>query len=206
MPETFALSATGNGITAIVAGVVAQLAADAFGDIGPFQVAIALTALALLPLMAWPENYADSDDSGGSPSVSGMLASPGKACGYIWQHPRVMLLGGTQALFEGSMFTFVFMWVPSLFQLAPEYAPNPTGESQPPSVPVGLVFSSLMVCITIGGIVSRKVTADTVEVFSLAVYLMAAAAMAVPVSLVCWRASGFFLTLFFMHSCSGFYV
>ena len=46
-----------NGATAIVAGVAAQLAADWLGDIGPFQLAMTLTALAGVLMLAWEENY-----------------------------------------------------------------------------------------------------------------------------------------------------
>ena len=54
---TFGRCAVWNGATAIVAGVAAQLAADWLGDIGPFQLAMALTALAGLLMTRWEENY-----------------------------------------------------------------------------------------------------------------------------------------------------
>lgn len=42
---------------AICAGFVAQVASDYAGDIGPFQVAIALTVLTLVLIVPWRENY-----------------------------------------------------------------------------------------------------------------------------------------------------
>ncbi|CAM9608883.1 unnamed protein product, partial [Ectocarpus sp. 8 AP-2014] len=54
---------------AVLAGVVAQVAADKLGDIGPFQVAIALTLLALSLLMLWEENYGYGEE-GKAPVVA----------------------------------------------------------------------------------------------------------------------------------------
>ena len=56
-----------------MAGVLAQLSADQLGDIGPFQLAIVLTVLALLMICAtWSENYGgEEEDAGSSPSAAG---------------------------------------------------------------------------------------------------------------------------------------
>ena len=59
---TFAKAAAGNGVVAVFAGLLAQVAADARGDIGPFQLAIALTVLALVLVVRWPENYGSAAD------------------------------------------------------------------------------------------------------------------------------------------------
>ena len=56
---TFSLAAAGNGFVAVFAGLLAQVAADYRGDIGPFQLAIALTVLALGFVLRWPENYGE---------------------------------------------------------------------------------------------------------------------------------------------------
>jgi len=55
------------------AGVLAQLSADKLGDIGPFQLAIALTVLALVMIWAtWSENYGgEEEDVASSSSKSG---------------------------------------------------------------------------------------------------------------------------------------
>merc|ERR1719247_3659010 len=49
------------GVMAILAGVLAQFAADARGEIGPFQLAIALTVLANILVCFWEENYGETD-------------------------------------------------------------------------------------------------------------------------------------------------
>ena len=43
--------------------MLGQVASDRFGPIGPFQVAIALTVVALVLVYFWPENRGESDDN-----------------------------------------------------------------------------------------------------------------------------------------------
>ena len=81
--RTFALCAVWNGATAIVAGVLAQISADIRGDIGPFQLAMALTALAGLNITSWTENYGstggdhgDGNSGGDSSTNAGGTAGP----------------------------------------------------------------------------------------------------------------------------------
>jgi len=60
LASTFAISSWGNGLVAIGAGFIAQWSVTGlnYGDIGPFQVAIALTIVCLvLILFCWGENY-----------------------------------------------------------------------------------------------------------------------------------------------------
>ena len=87
------------------------------------------------------------------------------------QNNNVLRIGIIQALSEGAMYTFVFMWVPTLLRLAPD--------SQ---VPTGVVFSSLMISITIGGMLFPILEEwfGSVERAATATYLIAAVSMAVP--------------------------
>merc|ERR1712093_247903 len=67
--NTFGLASALNGVMAIIAGVLAQFAADARGEIGPFQLAIALTILANVLVYFWEENYGEAgktDEKGSS--------------------------------------------------------------------------------------------------------------------------------------------
>ena len=77
------------------------------GDIGPFQLAIGLTFLCLVPIFFWRENYGSSDatEGGGSGGMS-MMASLRASVKLIWQQPVVLFLGLSQACFEGAVFTF----------------------------------------------------------------------------------------------------
>jgi len=175
--KTFAVAQIGNGICAVLAGVLAQLAADQLGDIGPFQLAIALTLLALVMIWAfWSENYGGGDDAGAGGEhlfQDAMLVIAGK--------PKVFLLGLIQSFFEGAMYTFVILWVPTLASMVPggkvgemDFAVFGPGQ--------GWVFASMMLCISLGGQVFEgmmKVT--TVERGTTAVCCVAAASMVVPI-------------------------
>ena len=177
---TFSLAAAGNGFVAVFAGLLAQVAADYRGDIGPFQLAIALTVLALGFVLRWPENYGAAGDAKSSSVAASVSSSLATASAAIRKDKRVALLAAVSALFEGATFTFVFMWVPALIGKYP-YAGD---------LPTGLVFASFMVAITLGGVVyglavgdgdaALLAGSDAVERFSLLVLLAAAAAMAVP--------------------------
>ena len=122
---------------AILAGIVSQLLEDQFGHIGPFQGAIALTVLALLLVLPWEENYGeeqgDSDRSLYHQFSEGWKTTLTNS--HIWR------IGMTQALSEGAMYTFVFMWVPTMLSMDP-----------PGGLPTGCVFSAMMMAITIATI------------------------------------------------------
>merc|ERR1712167_3963 len=62
LSDTFGWMSFGNGLIAIIEGIVAQVAADVFGEIGPFQAAIAFTVLALFFVVFWEENYGGDDE------------------------------------------------------------------------------------------------------------------------------------------------
>ena len=95
--------------------------ADVGGDIGPFQLAIGLTIVALVLITAWEENYGDAhetkagDDANpaSAASSSSSISSPFSLFGcvtdtlsLIVKHPAVLCLGLSQAFFEGAVYTF----------------------------------------------------------------------------------------------------
>ena len=160
---------------AILAGIVSQLLEDQFGHIGPFQGAIALTVLALLLVLPWEENYGE-EQGDCDRSLYHQFSEGWKTTltnSHIWR------IGMTQALSEGAMYTFVFMWVPTMLSMDP-----------PGGLPTGCVFSAMMMAITIGGMVypplqsffSNFLTTKEKAPESCAsfIYLLAAASMAVP--------------------------
>lgn len=96
---------------------------DVGGDIGPFQLAIILTAVCLVPILFWRENYGSSEGGGGELEVcsldgtcqkvastdqaeQSMLASLKAAVKLILEQPAVLCLGLSQACFEGAVYTF----------------------------------------------------------------------------------------------------
>jgi len=122
---------------AVLAGIVAQILEDKLGHIGPFQGAIFLTVVALILILPWEENYGEVSEDNQS-SLYTQFKEGWKA---TFTDSRIWRIGLTQAMSEGAMYTFVFMWVPTLLNLAPDGI-----------VPTGCVFSSLMMAITMGGI------------------------------------------------------
>ncbi|EEY65655.1 Major Facilitator Superfamily (MFS) [Phytophthora infestans T30-4] len=138
--KTFAHGSEINGVVAVIAGLIAQITADVFGDIGPFRAVVIVTAIAAAFVFSWSENYGsptkdsreeirklDNSEDSRVTADSGMLADS-------------YALGCCYSLFEGAMYVFVFLWYPTLEAVVP------SGE-----LPSGLVFSSFMLCIAIGG-------------------------------------------------------
>jgi hypothetical protein len=156
--NTFGLASALNGIMAIIAGLLAQIAADARGEIGPFQLAIVLTVVANILVYFWEENYGETSSSEKTSSSWRVLSNP-----------RICLVAASTSLFEGAMYTFVFMWVPTLLSLS----------SDP--LPTGLVFSCFMTCITIGGLIFDRAKDIAVETIAIAVFVLAAGSIAIPV-------------------------
>lgn len=180
LSRTYSQCSVGNGAMAILAGIVAQVLEDYLGHIGPFQGAVALTVLALVLVLGWEENYGEKGD--GDHESSSVMDNFFQGWQRTLSDSRVWRIGLTQALSEGAMYTFVFMWVPTLLSLDP-----------PGGVPTGCVFSALMMAITIGGIVYPMVQAfisnfvakeSSAEVCASFVYFLASASMALPVACV----------------------
>ncbi|CAM9531165.1 unnamed protein product [Scytosiphon promiscuus] len=271
LASTFSAATVGNGIMAVLAGVVAQVASDKLGDIGPFQAQVVPAVLYIISFKCHNENYGYGDkeqsppvngstgsatngtangngtgvptvttatsvngkpdpkqapasttdvangDScngsgpacngdvgagvggrGGEGDAVGLRQSVSMAWGCIVSDHRVLLLGMVQSLFEGGTFTFVFMWVPTL-----------QGVLTDGVLPTGLIFSSFMVCITIGGVLfSIMLRKMTVELASALVFFVASASMALPaVSRDFHTVLGAFLVLETcvgaFYSCSG---
>jgi hypothetical protein len=111
----------------------------------------------------------------------------------------------TQALSEGAMYTFVFMWVPTMLSMDP-----------PGGLPTGCVFSAMMMAITIGGMiypplqsffsrffVSKERAPEFCASF---IYFLAAVSMAVPATCLSGGSSvkgtfGFVVVSFMVVEC-----
>jgi hypothetical protein len=159
---------------AVLAGIVSQVLEDKFGHIGPFQGAIALTVLALILILPWEENYGEKD-SDNDHSLSHQFTEGWKA---TLSNSQIWRIGMTQALSEGAMYTFVFMWVPTLLAMDP-----------PGGLPTGCVFAAMMMAITIGGMIYPPIQSfvknfatkgKAPELCASLVYLAAFASMAIP--------------------------
>jgi MFS transporter, MFS domain-containing protein family, molybdate-anion transporter len=189
--KSFSWAAYGNSVIAIVAGIVANKAANLFdmitvqdnfifagGYLNPFDIALA--ALVLCGFFAatlWEENYGDTSSSSSS---SGTDDSHSKGDNGKWYDglrtaliatmasPDIYLCGLMSSLFEGSMYIFVFMWTPAL-----------TGKDKDMELPFGLIFSTFMVsCMAGSSMFSIQVEKYKCEQLGVVVFAVASLAMA----------------------------
>lgn len=187
MARTYSDCSIANGSTAVLAGVVAQVLEDLFGHIGPFQGAIALTALAMVLVLRWEENYGEEKE--GSHAESSLYRQFVDGWKLVASDSKILRIGLIQALSEGGTYTFVFMWVPTLLGMDP-----------PGGVPTGAVFSALMMAITIGGVCFQPVEgffgtritskSKAPEISAVFAYVMASMSMAVPALCLCCTPAG----------------
>eukprot|EP00922_Rhytidocystis_sp_ex-Travisia-forbesii_P020563 GHVS01030234.1.p1 GENE.GHVS01030234.1~~GHVS01030234.1.p1 ORF type:complete len:488 (-),score=57.80 GHVS01030234.1:597-2060(-) len=161
--QTFTRATFGNGLVAILAGLTASLTAETFGKVAPFDVSlIILTCCGISILISWQENYgtsassaardkplsmeeeedeneefnisAPSSSSPSAPAGSSIYAALSDSIVVMYNDSTVFYCGMVQSLFEGSMYTFVFVWTPAL----------------PSEINHGMIFASFMVAVMIG--------------------------------------------------------
>ncbi|KAF8373423.1 samt-1 [Pristionchus pacificus] len=162
----FSNAALANSLIAIASGYVAQAAADLFGFVAPFDVALlVLGTMSVLVLSRWPENYGDERAT--------TTQSFQKAWGLITSDYRVLCLGLVQALFEGAMYTFVLEWTPALTQAAPIGA----------SLPHGVIFAAFMIAAAAGSSLFKILTKWT-RVENLMRYVLLVSSMCLSMPLV----------------------
>jgi hypothetical protein len=159
--DTFSYATFGNGVVAVVAGLVANLAAKNYGYVAPFVCALfPLTAVALIASTSWNENYGNQSSS--------MMSSLIKGFELVRNDPRIAALGMAQSCFEGGMYTFVFMWTPALKspeEMEAEEAglTSATEGVETTAQYLGLIFAVYMVCVMLGSTIFKMYTANSKE-------------------------------------------
>lgn len=132
---TFSRATLGNGVVAVLAGIVAQFAASNFGYAAPFLVAVPCLSVAALLMTPWRENYGD------------------QSSGRVWQSlvdgfeavrsdRGLLALGACEAVFEACIYIWVFYWTPAV-----------ADDETKREVPYGLLFASYMAAFMVGGAV-----------------------------------------------------
>ncbi|GIL74576.1 hypothetical protein Vretimale_2257 [Volvox reticuliferus] len=160
----------GNGLMAILAGLVASYLVDTLklGPVAPFDAAIVvLVAGGAVIYTSWPENFGDS-----AHAAEGVLQTLQRqfavATGSILGDQRIALLGAMQSLFEASMYTFVFLWTPAL---------SPAGEK----IYHGMIFACFMTASMAGSSLSSILMKRyKVEAYMKYVFGLSALALSVP--------------------------
>jgi MFS transporter, MFS domain-containing protein family, molybdate-anion transporter len=159
--DTFAMATFGNGLVAVVAGLVANKAAESYGYVAPFIVAILpLAVVAILVFLTWGENYGNQQMN--------VSSSFSKGFRLIISDSRIAALGMGQSCFEGAMYTFVFMWTPALKTLEESAAEtNGTALTESTSQYLGLIFAVFMVCVMIGSSIFKMCSAKKENLYKI---------------------------------------
>lgn len=172
MGETFSYATFGNGLVAVVAGLVANYFASSYGFVAPFMVALVpLSCVAFLVFTSWNENYGNQDVD--------MMSSLSKGFKLITSDSRIAALGMGQSLFEGAMYTFVFMWTPALKSVEEseaEAAGTPLEEST--SKYLGLIFAVFMLSVMVGSSIFKIFSVNKDVLYQIPLYMHGASFLA----------------------------
>ncbi|GJY22998.1 molybdate-anion transporter-like protein [Tanacetum coccineum] len=158
----------GNGLVAILAGLFGNLLVGtlALGPVAPFDAASCFLAIGMaIIISSWTENYGDPTES------KDLLTQFRGAAVAIASDEKIALLGAIQSLFEGSMYTFVFLWTPAL---------SPNDEV----IPHGFIFAIFMLSSMLGSSFASRLMARAsvrVESYMQIVFLVSSAALFLPV-------------------------
>ncbi|KAF4349658.1 hypothetical protein F8388_019618 [Cannabis sativa] len=158
----------GNGLVAIVAGLLGNLLVDSLslGPVAPFDAASCFLAIGMAVILSsWSENYGDPSES------KDLLTQFRGAAVAIASDEKIALLGAIQSLFEGSMYTFVFLWTPAL---------SPNDED----IPHGFIFATFMLASMLGSSLASRLMARQslrVESYMQIVFAVASASLMLPI-------------------------
>ncbi|KAF5734965.1 molybdate-anion transporter [Tripterygium wilfordii] len=157
----------GNGLVAILSGLCGNLLVDslALGPVAPFDAAACVLAIGMaIILSSWSENYGDPSEN------KDLITQFRGAAAAIAADEKIALLGAIQSLFEGSMYTFVFLWTPAL---------SPNDEE----IPHGFIFATFMLSSMMGSSIASRLLAHSsprVESYMQIVFLVSAASLVLP--------------------------
>lgn len=143
LSDTFGQQQFLSSVMAISAGLMAQTAANAMsltnvggsfhvgGYCSPFDLAFLAALFCLLLIIpSWSENF-------GAQETGSMMEGVTAAATHL-KDPRIFTVGMIAALFESSMYLWVFIWTPAI---TPATGPKP---------PYGLIFTAFMVACMMG--------------------------------------------------------
>uniref|UniRef100_A0A3Q7HR33 Phytocyanin domain-containing protein n=1 Tax=Solanum lycopersicum TaxID=4081 RepID=A0A3Q7HR33_SOLLC len=158
----------GNGLVAILAGLFGNVLVDTLnlGPVSPFDAASCFLAIGMaIILSSWTENYGDTSEN------KDLITQFKGAAVAIASDEKIALLGAIQSLFEGSMYTFVFLWTPAL---------SPNSEE----IPHGFIFATFMLSSMLGSSLASRLLARSslkVESYMQIVFAVSAVCLFIPV-------------------------
>ncbi|KAG0378844.1 Molybdate-anion transporter [Mortierella sp. AD032] len=163
---TFSTAIFLNGLVAILAGIVANIAVEWSGSLAaPFVVsALTLVFAGLLISSSWEENYGESKTNASGSVLRTML----EGLVVLKSDVNILSLGLAQTVFECCMYTFVLLYTPAL-----EASIKASG-NQESLLPLGYLFSGMMFCSMMGSIGFKILSArgiQTDNLLSLALFV-----------------------------------
>jgi len=165
LSSTFTRAYFGNSIVAILAGLIGGYAADSYGPVAPFDCSLVMLIIGTIGVfVSWTENYGDAETENSSAGI-------GDGIKALLADPKLLLCGTVQSLFEGSMYTFVFMWTPAL-----EEAGLAVGMKK---IPHGLIFAIFMVCCMIGSMLVKEFESRNITPSVYMTYMLPVAALSI---------------------------
>lgn len=143
-----------NGFVATTAGIFSNQLVEwnNGGFRSPFVASGCLLLLAWVVISgSWSENYGGGAGAGTAQVSTDVfqIRRLGAAWRIVAADPILLVLGLTQTIFEGSMYLFVFIWVPTLQE----------SSLSPSSLPLGYIFSAFMVSMMLGSLLYTYITA-----------------------------------------------
>ena len=151
-----------------------------YGYVAPFVFAIApLMLCGLLVHSSWSENYGSESSSIAHSFVTGFK--------MLRNDLSIAALGLSQSLFEGSMYTFIFMWTPALHSssTAKPHSHVDSKESDPISKYLGLIFAVFMMSSMVGSSIFQLYSDKKEIVYNLPILIHVAAMIAMITVAVC---------------------
>eukprot|EP00658_Telonema_sp_P-2_P012050 TRINITY_DN14598_c0_g1_i1.p1 TRINITY_DN14598_c0_g1~~TRINITY_DN14598_c0_g1_i1.p1 ORF type:complete len:401 (+),score=104.54 TRINITY_DN14598_c0_g1_i1:125-1327(+) len=141
---TFSTMITLNGLIAISSGFLAQWSVDFFDHpVAPFGLSIVFLVVGMvLILNFWTENYGDQ--------TGDVVKKMRESISIIAKDRTILMVGIQQALFEGAMYTFVFIWTPALETIEGTDA-----------IPHGIIFACFMLASSIGSMLFGSIESFT---------------------------------------------
>ncbi|MBA0856583.1 hypothetical protein Goshw_000251 [Gossypium schwendimanii] len=158
----------GNGLIAILSGLFGNLLVDSLslGPVAPFDAAACFLAIGMAIIFSsWTENFGDPSEN------KDLLTQFRGAAIAIASDEKIALLGAIQSLFEGSMYTFVFLWTPAL---------SPNDEE----IPHGFIFATFMLASMLGSSLASRLmarSAPRVESYMQIVFVISSASLLLPI-------------------------
>ncbi|KAK0672088.1 putative major facilitator superfamily transporter [Cercophora samala] len=147
--ETFGVMSTLNSLVAIGSGVGSEWMVGVTGtNRSPFWLAAGVLVVAGGVIqVVWKENYAQPPE-GAEKKTDEKKTEERSLLGVVMSDPRILALGLSTTVFEGSMYLFVFFWAPAL----------QSSSAAGTSLPYGVIFAAFMASTLASSLIFGKIT------------------------------------------------